>query len=397
MNLFQLALNNIRGNAFRSWVVALCALLVSGFALGTTLILQGAENSLQLASSRLGADIVVVPEGSEAKVEGALLMGTTTQVWMDKDNLQKIGSVPGVAAASPQLYLTSLHGASCCTVSDMFLVAFEPATDFTIEPWLVQKLGGTLHLGEAIGGKDVFVPYGDQNIRLYGYILTLRGNLEPTGTGLDNSMFVTFNTAQDMARISLTMAKSPLVIPPNKISAVMVKVAPGYDPHQVAVDIFRTVPGVTPIEGLNLFQSYRSQINGLLKVNLAVMGFTWLLSVALIGLVFMMAADERRRELGVLRALGATRRFVLFSLLAEAGFLALVGSAAGIALTVLVVLLFRTLIMHTLNIPFLFPSGLMLAAQIAGGLLLALLTITLAAFIPAYRISRQEPASAMRE
>ena len=397
MNCFQLALNNMRGNAFRSWVVALCALLVSSFAIGTTLILQGAENSLQLASSRLGADIVVVPEGSEAKVEGALLMGTTTQVWMDKDNLRKIDSVPGVAAASPQLYLSSLSNASCCTVSNMFLVAFDPTTDFTIEPWLEKNLGETLRLGEAIGGKDVFVPAGEQNIRLYGYILTLRGNLEPTGTGLDNSMFVTFDTAKDMARISLTMAKSPLVIPSDKISAVMVKVAPGFNPHQVAVDIFRNVPGVTPIEGLDLFQSYRSQIDGLLKINLAVMGFTWALCVALIGLVFMMAANERRRELGVLRALGATRRFVLLSLLAEAGILAMIGSTAGMALTVSVIILFRSLIIHILNIPFLFPPILVLAVQVAGGLLLALLTITLAAFIPAYRISRQEPAVAMRE
>jgi putative ABC transport system permease protein len=279
----------------------------------------------------------------------------------------------------------------------MFLVAIDPASDFTIEPWLEQNLGRPLSLGEAVGGKDVFVPLGEENIRLYGYILTLRGNLEPTGTGLDNSMFVTFQTAQEMARISLTMALSPLVIPPDKVSAVMVKVAPGSDPHQVALDIFKAVPGVTPIESLNLFQSYRSQINGLLKVNLAVMGITWVLCVALIGLVFMMAANERRRELGVLRALGATRQFVLFSLIAEAGILALVGSVAGIALTMLVVLLFRMLIIHTLNIPFLFPSGLGLAAQVAGGLILALATITLAAFIPAYRTSRQEPANTMRE
>ena len=39
MNLYRLALKNIAGSAFRSWVVALCALLVAGLALGTTLIM----------------------------------------------------------------------------------------------------------------------------------------------------------------------------------------------------------------------------------------------------------------------------------------------------------------------------------------------------------------------
>ena len=72
MNLTQLARKNIAGGAFRSWVVALCALLVAGFALGTTLILCGAESSLRLAIEWLGADIVVVPEGTKTRVESAL-------------------------------------------------------------------------------------------------------------------------------------------------------------------------------------------------------------------------------------------------------------------------------------------------------------------------------------
>ena len=67
MSLFQLALKNISGNAFRSGVVALCALLVAAFALFTTLLMRGAENSLRLAIDRLGADIVVVPEGSRGQ------------------------------------------------------------------------------------------------------------------------------------------------------------------------------------------------------------------------------------------------------------------------------------------------------------------------------------------
>ena len=69
MSLAQLAWKNISGNTFRSVVVSLCALLVAAFVLFTTLVMRGAETSLRLAINRLGADIVVVPEGSEAKIE----------------------------------------------------------------------------------------------------------------------------------------------------------------------------------------------------------------------------------------------------------------------------------------------------------------------------------------
>ena len=109
------------------------------------------------------------------------------------------------------------------------MVAFDPKTDFTIEPWLKQKLGHELRLGEAVGGSYVFTPEGEENIKLYGYFITLKGNLAPTGTGLDQTMFLTFETAQDVARISKTRAERPLEIPADSISAALVKVQPGLD------------------------------------------------------------------------------------------------------------------------------------------------------------------------
>src|SRR5512135_750110 len=115
MSLFSLVWRNIAGSSFRSSVVFLCALLVAGLALSSTLIMRGAENSLRLANERLGADIVVVPEGAESKVESALLMGRPASVWMPQETLRTVAAVPGVAAVTPQLYLSTLKGASCCS------------------------------------------------------------------------------------------------------------------------------------------------------------------------------------------------------------------------------------------------------------------------------------------
>jgi ABC-type lipoprotein release transport system permease subunit len=63
----------------------------------------------------------------------------------------------------------------------------------------------------------------------------------------------------------------------------------------------------------------------------------------------------------------------------------------------LAVILFRDLIIHTSGLPFLFPSFIPLYVQVIGGLLLALQSMTFAALLPAYRISHQDPAVAMRE
>jgi putative ABC transport system permease protein len=397
MSLLQLAWNNISGNRLRSWVVALCALLVAAFAVFATLLLRGAATSLELAADRLGADIVVVPQGAETKIEGALMMGVPAQFWMPAENLGKLTGIPGVEAVSPHVYLATLKGASCCSFSEMFMVAYDPETDFTVRPWLERQLRAGLHTGEVVGGSFISATEGEDNIRLYGYLATLKGNIRPTGTGLDQTLFFTMDTAREIARASETKAEEPLSIPEGQVSAVLLKVRPGSDIHAIAIQVARTVPGVFPIESTNLFQSSRKQLESLLNTIVIMMATIWPLAVVLIGMVYLMAANERRRELGVLRALGATRNFVFKSLLAEASLLAICGATIGASLAVMAIYLFRRLLVATLGVPFLLPSPGGLLLQIAAGLLLAMLSVFLAALFPALKISREDPAIAMRE
>ena len=110
MNFFRLSLKNIQGSSFRSGVVLLCALIVAALSLSILLVGRGAEDSLRLAYARMGADIVVVPQGAEFEVENALLMGEPARVWMPEENLSKIAAIPGVAAVSPQIYLSTDGG-----------------------------------------------------------------------------------------------------------------------------------------------------------------------------------------------------------------------------------------------------------------------------------------------
>jgi putative ABC transport system permease protein len=101
--------------------------------------------------------------------------------------------------------------------------------------------------------------------------------------------------------------------------------------------------------------------------------------------------------LGVLRALGATRSHVLRSLLAEAGMLALVGGASGVLVAALGIFIFRKTIVESIGVPFIFPSLPSLLLQVGVGVALTLISVTLAALLPAYRISRMDPSNAMRE
>ena len=400
--MLKLAVKIIRGSSFRSLAIFLAVAGVAGFLLATTLIIAGAQYSLDSGLKRLGADILIVPQGTETKVETALLMGRPTNVWMPRDNLQKIAAVSGVEAVSPQVYLGSIYGSPCCSVPDMYIVVYDPATDFTIIPWLEKNLRRSLAKGEVIGGSYISPPEGSEHIGLYGYYVTLIGNLEPTGTGIDQTLFMTADTAVDISKASLTRAAQPAYATQkfsleNDISAILVKVAPGVDVHRVALQILKDTDGMAPIESAQLFGAFRSQMNGLLWGFFAITLIVWAVAMVLIGVVFSMAANERRREMAVLRAVGATRNFIFRSVLTEAALLALSGAIVGIGASAFGLFIFKDMIAGSLKMPFLFPSIPSFIGLFGAGVALAIVSVALSALIPAIRLSRQELAIAMRE
>lgn len=398
MNLRRLVLRNILGSLFRSGAIFLCAALVAGLSLSATLVVRSAETGLRRNLSRMGADIIVIPWGTMSEdFDGAHLAGMMTDRWMPRAYMDRIAAVQGVETVSPQLYLSTLTDSPFCSLPEMYLVAYDPVTDFVLDPWLEHDPIGNLRLGEAIGGAAVFDPDGDQSIHVYGYPLRLIRTLQETGGDVDQVLFVSFDTAQAILEKVQSQPQPAFEIAPESISTAMVKVRLGSDPHEVAVRILEQVPSVVPIESTGFFQTQRAQMVGLLRTVLLLAALTWVLATLFMGLVFSLAANERRREIATLRALGATGRLVLKTLLLEGTILALSGGAVGIGLAILAAGVFERQIAHLTNIQIMLPSPLLLLGLTAAGLGLALLSVTVAAWIPASRLSQQEPALAMRE
>jgi putative ABC transport system permease protein len=398
VNLRRLVLRNILGSLFRSGAIFLCAILVAGLSLSATLVVHGAQSGLRRNLSRMGADIIVIPWGTmSVDLDGAHLAGMITERWMPRAYMDRIRAVQGVEAVSPQLYLSTITDSPYSSMSELYLVAYDSYTDFVLKPWLEHDPIGTLRRGEAVGGVAVSDPDGDQLIQVYGYPLRLIRTLEETGTDADQSLFVSFDTALAIVEEVQRQPKPAFEIAPESISTAMVKVRLGHDPHDVAVRILEQVPSVVPIESTGFFQTQRAQVVGLLRTLLVLAGLIWCLATLFMGLVFSLAANERRREIGMLRALGATRTMIRRTLLMEGVTLAITGGLAGIALAILAASLFGEQIAQATNIQITLPSPLALAAWAAAGLGLAVASVTLAAWIPASRLSQQEPALSMRE
>jgi putative ABC transport system permease protein len=113
------------------------------------------------------------------------------------------------------------------------------------------------------------------------------------------------------------------------------------------------------------------------------------LLVGAIGIANIMVISvlERRGEIGLRRALGATRRHVAAQFLAESALLALIGGAAGLAFGAGATLVYAEL----KGVPFVVPAYALLAAPAAG-----VLIGTLAGLYPAARAARLSPTEALR-
>jgi putative ABC transport system permease protein len=108
--------------------------------------------------------------------------------------------------------------------------------------------------------------------------------------------------------------------------------------------------------------------------------------VGVIG-IMLISVTERTREIGIRKAVGATRREILWQFLVEAGFLTFLGGALGMILGALLAKGVETATPIPASIPL---------WSVAAALTMALLTGMLFGLIPAVRASRLEPVDALR-
>lgn len=119
---------------------------------------------------------------------------------------------------------------------------------------------------------------------------------------------------------------------------------------------------------------------GLSSVGLLVGG------IGVIG-IMMISVTERTREIGVRKAVGATRREILWQFLVEAAVLTLVGGAAGMALGALA----AEGVASVTPIPASIPLW-----SVAAAITMAIVTGMLFGLFPALRAARMEPVVALR-
>ncbi len=395
MNIPYVALKNLKRKLTRTWLLFAIVAVVACTLFSATLVLKSINHALMIGTYRLGADILVVPENAENKAKTALLSGEPTQFLMERTVLDRVRAVDGVKEATPQLFVKPTSF-TCCFNVDVFLVAFDPETDFTVKPWLEKNLNRRLGINEIITGRAVPVIAGDK-IPFFGTTFTVAGTMEPTGMDFfDRAVFMSLDAAYLMAENSKTKAMQPLEVGRDKISTVLVRVKDDFTPDRVAVRIEHDIPGVKALVSDTVISTVRKQLSGLIHAILIISIILWIIVLLIMAFAFYMIVNERRREIGLFRAMGANRGHIASIILYEATLLSASGGAAGIIFGFSLLLSFKNLLLHYLKLPYLFPTTVELVSLTAGALFFSIITGLLAALLPSFTILKVEPYEAIR-
>jgi len=319
-------LRNLRRKPFRTAILIISlGLLVSVLVFGASFIIS-VSSTVNKAADRLGADLLIVPVGARDSAQEVLLETKVATFYMHKSILERVREIEGIEAVTYHTYLSSILGV-CCDVPEAKIVAFDQDTDFILSPWLKETLGRRLEKGEAILGwaaEDNLMLLEVDSSVLFNLKFDFVGVLEKTGTGLDDAIFVSDENIPDMARASRLYAG------PDEISLIFAKLKPGYTSEDVGGEVENQIVDADVINRNDIGDKIIGILADINKLFLVIVILTSLISTFLAWSVFSAIANERMKEIGVMRAIGAKCSHVLWMFVAEVLVIALIGSFLGI-------------------------------------------------------------------
>ena len=398
LSTLGIAQKNLQRRPWRSFCLIMAILLFSFFLFAGSVLSLSLSRGAESTANRLGADIMLVPEGFDPHVDSILLSGKPSNFYLPADAMESLKALEadiGIAQASPQTFLATLN-ASCCSYP-VQLVGLDYDTDFIVKPWMESTLGRQLHDGEIIVGYHVSGWPGDR-IRFFNKDLTVAGRLEQTGMGFDSMVFMNRATIALLSREAERILGHPLTNDGSLTSVIMVKLRPGYDSVAVAMVLNRELnaKGIYALFSKKFVNSIGSSLTAVSWIIRGGLFLLWALAVLVVGLIFALTLAERKQEMGVLRALGASRGKLLRLCLAEAFLISSYGAVMGIVLGGALVMAGSPMIKDALHLPALLPSFAGLSLLAVGSAGAAVLTGLFASFFSALRASRADVAEIMR-
>jgi len=189
------------------------------------------------------------------------------------------------------------------------------------------------------------------------------------------------------ARIKMSLAAMQDVLEaPNKCTYILVKIADGADVNEVAARINQELPGNTINLTQDLVVDAQDRIPGVKTFLRVLVGLGAFVSTVFVLLSMYTTITERKKEIGILKSLGASTRFIMSAIEGEAFMIGIFGIIVGITAS----LIGSVVIERGYELGFEFSFGWMMWA-----IIIAIAGSLLGALYPAWRASTIDPVEVM--
>ncbi|MFN8018676.1 MAG: FtsX-like permease family protein [Acidimicrobiales bacterium] len=400
--MIQTTLRGLWSHKRRLISTCIAVLLGVAFMAGTLVLSATVNRVFDDLFDQLGENVDAIvrgPELFESQFTG------TQRGLLDDSVVAKVAAVDGVAGAEGSIQTVQLTLLD--SKGDPVGGGFGPPTivttwnsDEAMASYQVADGRAPTKDGEAIIDRATAEDAGLE----IGKPITLVGpkgkvKLELVGT----SKFGSADSAGGATSIGTTLAQSQeLVGEPGKVDTISVRAEPGVTPEQLVqrLDAAKLAPKYDVVTGQQAADEQASDIKsgfGFFSTMLMVFAFIALfVGWFIISNTFNILVAQRTRELALMRAIGATRRQVLGSVMLEASVIGIVSATLGFLSGVL---LSKAALVGLnaagLSLP---QAGLVITPSIAVRSILAGLVITaIAAIGPAVKATRVPPMAALRD
>ncbi|WP_229718672.1 ABC transporter permease [Nocardia jinanensis] len=358
----------------RVWATAMTVLIGVAAVVSTGSATRNVVDSAGKSFENLAATDFWVTPGSMAQFPTGPLLPADLE--------EQLEAVPGVAAVNPAQLAFASVGAG-----RVLLQGFPAAADSTrLSSEITPEVGRELVTGQGVVvSRDVA-----RSLRVSaGDTVTL-----PTPTGRREVLVLQvipyFSAIAGVIMMDLEQMRTWYERPGETTLAV--DLAPGADPETVRAALRSVVPPELYID--SGAEAVAATSGSLRQGTALATNILWIVVlVATIALLntLMLSVLDRRREIGVLRAMGTSRRFLLRSVLAEAAGIGLIGATLGLLVGAAVQYLSAIAIGHAMTIDVVYePSPLLVVYG-----LVALLLALLGSVPPALRAARMPIVEAL--
>ena len=392
LSLKNVAVANIRNRKLFSIILVSFVFILSCAVFMSCYLVLSLKNGLSSLKDRLGADVIIVPEGIEKKIEGAILQGSPESFYMDKSVISSIPKevLGNIESMSFQLYIATLTLGCCSFPLQAIGVDFE--TDFVVRPWMTKEVELPLKKDEIVIGYNIMASEGE-TLRFFGHDYKVKTKLGLTGIGFDNSVFLSIQDAREMAHRARKLTSIPSCEDDALISNVLIKVKDAR-PRDISIKLNKVLrdQGATSFVAANMMSDISSKLRGLVLYIYVLLVVTGVLGLAAIVLTIFVNIAQRHSEYASLRTIGATKTYILQLAMLEMDILSFLGAMLGTSFALIISILFGNALKLGLQLPFLSPQLLFLLLLFFIIVFSSIVLVNISSFLITKIITRKEIA-----